>query len=320
MIKIMKSKSRVYSSALSILDVALTDHVDNATAVIQGNGLGLIFALFMGGLTRWKEHSRERSEELEIVLSIVMQLCELCKGTEQSRLMAKFFEDGGAKLKRVCLLHIELWEQILSVKEDFVQELNWTIPKNYAEYDPEVSPSQETIKHIIENEVENDIYAERGEMGLLALQLIDRIFLRLCHTGNHIMTYQCHVLLDRTLIRGEPMIKSWTCILREYADHLVDGEVALKEREDVLQLLKSTLENHERMIEKSKELEHEAAHAAKLARDEAASKAVEISDNARRERNRRRKVKEKMRKFDRELEYKERLEEFRWNRKHGLPG
>lgn len=86
----------------------------------------------------------------------------------------------------------------------------------------------------------------------------------------------------------------------------------------MLQSIATVESEHERCLKRGDELRQAAQEAAVQQRKQRDEEDRIRRDEERRERNRRTKMRFKMAKADRELERRIELEEYRWNRKHGI--
>eukprot|EP01054_Gregarina_sp_Poly1_P001241 Gregarina_sp_Poly_1__1240@NODE_1300_length_4434_cov_162_872910_g880_i0_p1_GENE_NODE_1300_length_4434_cov_162_872910_g880_i0NODE_1300_length_4434_cov_162_872910_g880_i0_p1_ORF_typecomplete_len630_score110_34CTNNBL/PF08216_11/1_3e21AAA_23/PF13476_6/0_093Fzo_mitofusin/PF04799_13/0_87Fzo_mitofusin/PF04799_13/12Fzo_mitofusin/PF04799_13/4_5e02Alpha2MRAP_C/PF06401_11/7e02Alpha2MRAP_C/PF06401_11/0_22DUF3340/PF11818_8/3_9e02DUF3340/PF11818_8/0_17HTH_20/PF12840_7/34HTH_20/PF12840_7/15DUF4407/PF14362_6/4_7 len=302
MARLLLVKVKLFHSwALELLALAVTNHLGNCNQLFK-QGLGGIFS----HLERKQLDTTltdKRLRHVEQLTAILKAVAMLAQGTNQDRLIAKLFDDEGAKLKLLVGLHINSFLRL----EAIGAEEGWDTAKYTT-----VSEISETVEAQGDERL-IDEYDDKCDAGLIILQNVDMILLSLCRYGNDIVTMQVHAYLNRELA-GVKLVIVWANVLSELcAVAPLSDEV----RSSILTALKQQVANHDEFCKRVEAIKELAAQRAAEKAALAQSRIQAEQDEARRLRNRDRKQREKIRKYDRELERREQLEEYRYARKTG---
>ncbi|PAA77058.1 hypothetical protein BOX15_Mlig001294g5, partial [Macrostomum lignano] len=164
---ILREKRVARPSALKVLDYALNgpDGADNALKFVDILGLRTIFPVFMRP-PKPKKSGFSVQEIEEHLCSILHNLLRHCANspTHKTRILAKFVENDHAKMERLAELHFKWRDSVKAADRRLLAERR----------QPELWNAS------TEEELEEEVYLRRLEMGLFTLQLVDLILLQVC--------------------------------------------------------------------------------------------------------------------------------------------
>eukprot|EP01053_Blabericola_migrator_P008592 Blabericola_migrator_1__8591@NODE_449_length_8372_cov_210_980614_g351_i0_p2_GENE_NODE_449_length_8372_cov_210_980614_g351_i0NODE_449_length_8372_cov_210_980614_g351_i0_p2_ORF_typecomplete_len627_score129_16CTNNBL/PF08216_11/3_7e21CTNNBL/PF08216_11/1_8e04Arm_2/PF04826_13/88Arm_2/PF04826_13/1_5e03Arm_2/PF04826_13/1_4Arm_2/PF04826_13/4_7e03KAP/PF05804_12/70KAP/PF05804_12/0_6SMC_N/PF02463_19/0_2AAA_23/PF13476_6/0_71XRN_M/PF17846_1/2_9_NODE_449_length_8372_cov_210_980614_g351_i07212601 len=302
MTRLLVAKVKVFHEmAVEILALAVTNHKDNCGHLFA-QGLGGVFAHFVAKASAVKiPMTPKKLRVLEQLSAIMKGLATQAQGEQQERLIAKLFENDCAKLKVMVALMLDCFlnMRVMGAEED------WDL-RRYTDEPADNGSSAPTAEEVAD-------YDDRCEAGLVILQNMAVSLLSLCRYGNDIITMQVHVYLDQTF-DDIKLLNIWANTVKEYTVYApMDVEI----HKGLSEALDLHLSQHQEYCKRVENLKEEAVKQAEVAKQRRQEAEDFERDEARRVRNRDRKAREKIKKYDRELERREQLEEYRYARKTG---
>ncbi|KAL5021691.1 hypothetical protein ScPMuIL_000846 [Solemya velum] len=217
----LREKKMSRNSAVKVLNHAMTstEGVDNCQKFVDILGLRTIFPLFMK--TPKKTAAGPNPEELEEhIASIIASMLRNCQGTQRQRLLNKFTENDHEKVKRLLELHFKYLDKVRACDDQIEREK--TRLKQRGED--------------VDDELEEEFYLRRLDVGLFTLQLLDYVMLEICSSVAQSVKQRVMQILN---MRGGS-VKSIRSIMREYAGNIgeaKDPETREAEQNRILQLV-----------------------------------------------------------------------------------
>ena len=216
----LREKKMSRMSAIKVLDYAMLgpEGTDNCQKFVDILGLRSIFPLFMKTPVKKSKKAKIPASELEEhVVSITASMLRNCSGTQRQRLISKFTENDHEKVDRLTELHFKYLNLVRVVDEKIEREKH-----NLKIYGGE-----------IDDEMEDQFYMQRLDVGLFTLQLIDYIILEVCVSGPVSIKQRVTQILN---MRGGTT-KAIRGILREYAGNIGDAKDAETQANEQKRLL-----------------------------------------------------------------------------------
>nr|CAG4650861.1 EOG090X03ST [Simocephalus serrulatus] len=209
----LREKKMSRNGALKVLNHALSGEAgkDNCAKFVDILGLRTIFPLFMKTPKKQKRKGMSAEEYEEHVVSVVASMLKYCRGSQRTRLLAKFTENDHEKTDRLMELHFKYFDKLRVI-------------------------DAQLQRNVADDEDEDEMYLKRLEGGLFTLQLVDYIMMEVCASGAASVKQR---VLHTLNLRGGT-VKTIREIMREYAGNLGDGsesEAKEEEKQHILQLL-----------------------------------------------------------------------------------
>ncbi|XP_041376012.1 beta-catenin-like protein 1 [Gigantopelta aegis] len=201
----LREKKLSRNSAIKVLNHAMLgpEGADNCQKFIDILGLRTVFPLFM----KTPKHAKAgpAPDELEEhTCSIVASMLRNCTGQQRTRLLNKFTENDHEKVERLLELHFKYLDKVRQCDDEIEKDKN------------RMRQSGQTI----DEEMEDEFYLKRLDLGLFTLQLIDYVMLEICTSGAPSLRQRVMQILN---MRGGS-IKAIRNIMREYAGNIGDAK------------------------------------------------------------------------------------------------
>lgn len=199
----LREKKISRNSALKVLDHAMTgaDGTSNCAKFVDILGLRTLFPLFMKPPKKNKKIGSTVKDHEEHIVCIIASMLQNLKGSQRQRLVLKFSEQDFAKIERLMEMHFKYLQRV-QIEEKLLEE------------------NREKLLDLVdgdEDELEEDFYVRRLEVGLYTLQQVDYIIVDLSAASSSIKQ---RVLRLLNLKNGS--VKAVRGVLREYANKLDD--------------------------------------------------------------------------------------------------
>ncbi|XP_028968634.1 beta-catenin-like protein 1 [Galendromus occidentalis] len=211
---LLKEKRQSRYGALKTLEYALQgpEGVENCNKFVDILGLRILFPMFMYTPKKKKNKSYTPEEHEEHACSIICSLLKNCRPPQLERLLNKFVECEHEKVDRIMELHFKYFDKVQQADREI--EIERIDSEDYNE---------------------DEIYIERLDRGLFALQMVDYIIVDICATGPESIKKKVLQVLN---MRGGSVTQIRQ-IMREYAGNLgFDNEETRKANHDrIMQLV-----------------------------------------------------------------------------------
>ncbi|XP_077982087.1 beta-catenin-like protein 1 [Glandiceps talaboti] len=201
----LREKKLSRNSALKVLDHAMSGNegTDNCIKFIEILGLRTVFPLFMKTPKKTKQGPSEEEHE-EHAASVIASLIRNCDGAHRQRLMGKFTENDHAKVDRLMELHFKYLDKVQHCDDQIEREKQ------------KIRRSGEEIT----DDMEDEFYLRRLDVGLFTLQLVDYIMIESCNAGIPSIKQRIIQILN---LRGGS-ITAIRNVVREYAGNIGDAK------------------------------------------------------------------------------------------------
>ncbi|XP_043946140.1 beta-catenin-like protein 1 isoform X1 [Protopterus annectens] len=202
----LREKKMSRASALKVLDHAMIgpEGADNCHKFVDILGLRTIFPLFMKSPKKIKKAGVTEKEHEEHVCSIMANMLRNLKGQQRTRLLTKFTENDCEKVDRLMELYFKYLDAVQLADKKIEGEKHDMVRRG----------------EIIEEDMEEEFYLRRLDVGLFILQLVCYIMVEICNSNIPQGRQRIFQILN---MRGSS-VKIVRHIMKEYAANIGDAQ------------------------------------------------------------------------------------------------